>query len=303
MGRGDRSRVEIEVVTCDAEGAVGAARHWVPVPDSVDPTEVEAFVVDRFGEPTDVALADAGALGAVVHGWVYPAAAGILQLAEVTGAAREASVLLVPFLRLPDGSRRQLFAHALELNHAFAGAVAPLWSGTIELDQLPPADRVRRLADEPCRFAGVRRDLVELQLRGWLTRMVEEGWTYLIVELPGTGRYVQFLTHDGDWLRGEAVGDRYLGGHAPLSDVERQALADAGWHAPLTRSDTSGNHWFEWIAALGGPVGPDEPPGRLGAADVADAARVATRTLLDAFGPIRADRVEVRTGTASPTDV
>ena len=92
--------------------------------------------------------------------------------------------------------------------------------------------------------------------------------------MSGTGRYVQFLTHDGSWLRGEVVGDRHLGGHDPLSADEQQRLSDIGWNPPGDHGDDCGNFWVDW----------GEEPGDLGAG----------------AGPMTAPRCPTATSTRRP---
>lgn len=297
MGRLDYSKVEIKVVSC-GPGRDASTEHWIEVPDALDPGSVEDFVIDRFGEPSDVALRSAGALGEVVRGWVYPADAGILQLAELSPVAPTDEILIVPFVRFDDGSRRELFTYASELNHAFAEAIAPLGAPQLDCEQLAPGEASSRLAQERAWLVGDE-SLLELQIAGWLRRMVEEQWTFLILDAPATGRYVQFLVHGGDWLRGEAVGDRYLDGHPPLTHRERSLLSSVGWNEPFIGSDSSGNHWFEWIADLSAASGPEDPACRVEDDDVLDAAHMAARTLTDVFTSLRMHDIEVHTGPAS----
>jgi hypothetical protein len=127
--------------------------------------------------------------------------------------------------------------------------------------------------------------------------MLAEGWTYLILEISGTGRYVQFLTHEGSWLRGEAVGDRYLADHDLLSPDEHQRLRDLGWNPPGDESDECGNHWVDWGHD-------DDDPHRSGSyddvsdADIEEAARFAAATLCEVFGPLHVDDVDVMAGPA-----
>ena len=80
-----------------------------------------------------------------------------------------------------------------------------------------------------------------------LIRLIDDQHTFLIVELAGTGRFVQFIACDGDWLRGESVGNRYLDEAHLLSTSEQSE---------------SGNYWRMW-----------DPP------DVLDAAQLAALTL------------------------
>ena len=134
--------------------------------------------------------------------------------------------------------------------------------------------------------------------------MLVDGWTYLIVEVSGTGRYVQFLTHDGSWLRGEVVGDRHLGGHDPLSAHERERLSDMGWIAPDDRDDDCGNFWVDW-----GEEGDPDRPDRVSDdslpvsdRDVDEAARFAATALCEVFGPLDLDGVDVVAGHASHTE-
>ena len=126
--------------------------------------------------------------------------------------------------------------------------------------------------------------------------------------MSDSGRYVQFVTEDGDWLRAEAVGDRYLGGHPPLSDRERLALIELGWNEPDEDDDSGGNYWLEWgvtddadcdLDAARHPVSwtdPASPTSALDDAAIADAARLATMTLCRVFGPLELSHVVTQCG-------
>ena len=108
---------------------------------------------------------------------------------------------------------------------------------------------------------------------------------------------MQFVSHDGDWLRAEAVGDRYLGDHPLLSADERAGLTELGWNEPDERG--GGNYWLEWgveddeqldLDAARHPVSwtdPESTDALLSDAAIADAARLAAMTLCRVFGPFR----------------
>ncbi len=160
-----------------------------------------------------------------------------------------------------------------------------------------PGERCGRLDEEVLSIVSSVEADVELQVGGWLRRMVGDGRTYLVIDLPESGRYVQFVTHDGDWLRAEAVGDRYLGGHPPLSPAERVGLAELGWNEPDEDDEDGGNWWLEWgldddgldLDAARHPVcwtDPEAADPQLPEASIADASRLAATTLCRVFGPI-----------------
>ena len=287
--------IDIKVIAWDEQTEAAVAEDWLEVPPAVDAHNVEDYVVGRFGEPVDVAVGRSDAFGELVMGWVFPA--GSLDQLDLPSEGLE--MMVVPFVRFPDGSRRELFEYTAELNHEFAALVASIDPDGAPVGDQAPIEARDRLEHERLELFSADPEDVELQLGGWLRRMLVDGWTYLVVELSGTGRYVQFLTHDGSWLRGEVVGDRHLCGHDPLTDDERQRLCDLGWNAPGEDEDDCGNFWVDW--------GEDDDRSDddvlpVSDRDVDEAARFAATALCEVFGPIETDRVDVATGHASHAD-
>ena len=284
--------IDIKVVARDAATGQVRGEDWLEVPPAVDASRVEQYVLARFGDPVDVAMGRTDRFGEIVTGWIFPS-----ELLDPLGLPSElAEMLVVPYVRFDDGSRRELFEYNVELHNEFAALAAQFDRSAAAISDVAPREANGRLDQEQLRLVNGERDDVELQVSGWLTRMLDDGWTYLIIELPETGRYVQFLTHDGDWLRGEVVGDRYLEGHLKLSPDELQRLRDLGWNRPGEDPDDCGNHWVDW----GDPA--DEHGARLDVRDVDEAARFAAATLCDVFGPVDPGRCEVLVGTASTDD-
>jgi hypothetical protein len=288
--------IDIKIIAWDESNSCAMAEDWLEVPPAVDAHNVEDYVVGRFGEPVDVAMGRTDGFGEIVMGWVFPSAA----LDRVELPSDGLAMMVVPFVRFPDGSRRELFEYAAELNSEFAALAASVEPGVVISTDLVPVDARGRLETERLQLVGSEREDLELQIGGWLRRMLAEGWTYLILEKIGTGRYVQFLTHEGSWLRGEAVGDRYLQGHAPISPDEHQRLCDLGWNPPEDEPGGCGNYWVDWGHD-------DEDPHRTGSVDdvtdrdVGEAARFAAAALCEVFGPISVDRVDVMAGPAPTT--
>lgn len=291
--------IDIKVIAWDEQSASAVAEDWLEVPPAVDAQNVEDYVMGRFGEPLDVAFGCTDSFGEIVMGWVFPAA----TLDQLDLPSEGLEMMVVPFVRFPDGSRRELFEYSAELTCEFASLVASIDPDGASVGERPPIETRDRLEHERLELFSVDRELVELQLGGWLRRVLTDGWSYLILELAGTGRYVQFLTHDGSWLRGEVVGDRHLDGHDPLSEDEQQRLSDVGWNAPGERGDDCGNFWVDWGVDdeldLTGP-GDDGLP--VTDRDVEEAARFAAAALCEVFGPLELDGVEVVAGHASHAD-
>jgi hypothetical protein len=285
--------IDIKVIAWDDREGCAVAEDWLEVPPAVDEHNVEDYVLGRFGEPLDVAVSRTDGFGEIVMGWVFPPD----SLARVDLPCDGLEMMVVPFVRFPDGSRRELFEYTAELHHEFAALVASIDPGAGRLCERAPVESRDRLEHEQPVLCSVELDQLELQLGGWLQRMLTEGWTYLILEMSGTGRYVQFLTHDGSWLRGEVVGDRYLEGHRRISADEHQRLVDLGWNAPGEHDDESGNYWVDW--------GDAEEADRTGTfalvadRDVDEAARFAAAALVEVFGPCEVDDIDVATGHAS----
>jgi hypothetical protein len=290
--------IDIKVIAWDDDHARAVAEDWLQVPPAVDAHNVEHYVVGRFGEPVDVAMARTDGFGELVMGWVFPSSG----LDGVELPSDGLVMMVVPFVRFPDGTRRELFEYTAELNSEFAALVTSIDPGAEVLGGPTPVETGGRLETEQLRLFGAQREDVELQVAGWLRRMLADGWTYLILEVAGTGRYVQFLTHEGSWLRGEAVGDRYLEGHDPLSPDERRRLVDLGWNPPGDDPDECGNFWVDWGHD-------DADPHRFGSVDdvtdgdIEEAARFAAATLCEVFGPVGVDQVDVMAGPASTDEV
>lgn len=100
----------------------------------------------------------------------------------------------------------------------------------------------------------------------------------LIIECTGddTGRFVQ-MTHFGEVLRLESVGNRYLSRANRLTPTHIERLRTLGWNDP----DDGGNHWLEF-----------EPP-----IPCEEAARLALRTMMDVHDALGPGHLEV---TGSP---
>lgn len=289
--------IDIKVVAWDEHGLRAVAEDWLEVPPAVDASRVEQYVMARFGDPVDVAMGRTDRFGELVLGWVFPSS----TLEPLGLPADGLEMMVVPYVRFPDGTRRELFEYNAELHHEFSALAALLDPGAAPVGDQAPAEQRGRLDEEQLALIGPEREQVEEQVGGWLRRMLAEGWTYLILEVPDTGRYVQFLTHDGDWLRGEVVGNRYLGGHELLDDDEHRRLVDLGWNEPGDTPEDCGNYWLDW----GNTSDEDELAyafdDRVTDRDVDEAARFAAATLCEVFGPLHVDDVDVVSGTASST--
>ena len=285
--------IDIKVIAWDEQSECAVAEDWLEVPPAVEAHNVEDYVVGRFGEPVDVAVGGTDGYGEIVMGWVFASA----TLAQLDLPSEGLEMMVVPFVRFPDGSRRELFEYTAELHDEFEALVATIDPDATGGDGAAPVESRDRLEHERLALVGAEREVVELQVEGWLRRMRSERSTYLIVEVSGTGRYVQFLTEDGSWLRGEVVGDRHLGGHHPLSTDEQQRLADVGWNAPGDQDDDCGNFWVDWGEEPDPDHGGDATP--VSDRDLEEAARFAAAALCDVFGPLAVDGVEVVTGHTS----
>jgi hypothetical protein len=289
--------IDIKVIAWDEHSECAVAEDWLEVPPAVDEHNVEDYVLGRFGEPVDVAVARTDEFGELVMGWVF--AQDTLDQVDLPSDGLE--MMVVPFVRFPDGTRRELFEYRAELSQEFAALVALVDPHHAPLGDHAPVEAHDRLEHEQLTLCSTEVDQVELQLGGWLRRMVAEGWTYLVLEVSGTGRYVQFLTHDGSWLRGEVVGDRYLDEHTALSADEHQRLVDIGWNPPGDRGDESGNYWVDW-----GDDAPDDDldgdAPAVPSCDLDEAARFGATALVQVFGPLRRSDVDISTGHASYAD-
>lgn len=285
--------IDIKVLAWDEDASAVVAEEWLEVPPAVDAHNVEDYVVGRFGEPVDVAMGRSDGVGEIVMGWVFDREA--LHRLDLPSEGLE--LMVVPFVRFPDGTRRELFDYTAQLHREFAALVAPLAPDAAPLDEPAPLEVVDRLEHERLDLVGTDRETVELQVGGWLHRMVREGWTYLVLEITGTGRYVQFLTHDGSWLRGEVVGDRYLGAEQAMTAEERERLADVGWNSPGSHDDDCGNHWVDWGDEH--DRDPSLPEATVRGRDIDEAARFAAAALCDVFGFDTPTQVAITCGHAS----
>lgn len=292
--------IEIKVVAWDPRASLPVAEEWLEVPPAVGPDNVEAYLLGRFGQPcgVDSRRPDGGPTG-----WYFQGD----QLATLGLPGGDLQLLAVPFVRFPGGRRLELSEYHAALGRHFRDLVASL-DPAIGCLGTAPAELAGRLDEEHLSIASTDESDIELQVGGWLRRMITEGHTYLVIDLPDSGRYVQFVTEQGDWLRAEAVGDRYLGGHPPLADAERAVLAELGWNEPDDDEEDGGNFWLEWSVSDDGfdpldaarhPVSwedatPDDT--LLGDDAVADAARLAATTLCQAFGPLELAALVTQTG-------
>lgn len=283
-------RIEIEVIAWHRRAATAVGRRWLDTPPGLDGYGVQQYLEQRFGPPLTVATStdDAGDEHSI--GWFFPHSA----LVQLDLAQPGTDLLVVPYVSLPDGSRRELFAYNAELRNRFEDLARSI---DVEMETLrrrepfdagdpPPREGAVRLAEESLELYYSDPDGIALEVGGWLRRLIAEGHTYLLIEL-GETRYVQFVTHDGSWLRGEVVGPDYVP-DAPLSQRELDGIRAAGWYEP-ERDPLCRNFWFEW-----GDPDLDEPP------RVDAAAAMAASTLCTAFGLVDATAATVRTGTALP---
>lgn len=289
--------VEVEAVAWDRRAATAIDQRRLEVPEDLEPHAVREHLEERFGESTGTVHTEDEAFGDIVVGWLFPDEV----LAELGMEHPDATLLAVPYVRFANGVRRELTIYNAELQARFADLArtlapdgSPPWSMPEEptdtqlLEGTAP-ERPRPLAgEEDLRLFHSDPEGVRLQLEGWLRRLVAEGHTFLVLEVGDRGRYLQFVSHDGSWLRGEVVGPSNLQGLPPLDDLELLAIHAAGWNEPDEDSGV-GNFWFEW-----GDPDEGEP------VDVEHAAHLAALTLEAAFGPVRADAVEVTTGSSHP---
>jgi len=126
----------------------------------------------------------------------------------------------------------------------------------------PASERVALASDGGLLLTHSHAEPLAQELAHILTRLIDDEHTFFIAELADTGRFVQFIACDGDWLRGESVGNRYLDEADRLSASEQRELELLGWNTPETDTGDSGNYWRMW-----------DPP------DVVDAAQLAALTL------------------------
>jgi hypothetical protein len=287
--------VEVEAVAWDRRAATAIEQRRIEVPEDLDVHAVRAHLEERFGPSTGTVNTEDEAFGDIVVGWLF-ASEG---LAELDMEHPDATLLAVPYVRFANGVRRELTIYNAELQARFADLArslapdgSPPWSTPAEPsdEQLLEGRSPERghLAQEELRLYHSDREGVRLELEGWLRRLVTEGHTFLVIEVGDRGRYLQFVTHDGTWLRGEVVGPSNLEGLPPLDDLELLAIHASGWNEPDEGSGI-GNFWYEWgDPDVGEPV------------DVEHAAHLAALTMDSAFGPISADSVQVTTGPSRP---
>ena len=287
--------VEVEAVAWDRRAGTAIEHRRVEVPEDLDPRQLREHLEARFGPSTGTVNTEDEAFGDIVVGWLFPADA----LADLGMDHPDATLLAVPFVRFGNGVRRELTIYNAELQARFAELARSLSPEASELLDPEPSSSTllegaggpgagSRLATEELRLYHSDPEGVRLEMSGWLRRMLAEGYTYLVIEVGDRGRYLQFITHDGSWLRGEVVGPANLEGCPPLDEVEQLGIDASGWNPP-DESDGVGNHWLEWgDPEIGEPVDPDE------------AARAAALTLVGAFGPFTPDQVRITTGSAFP---
>lgn len=286
--------IDLKVIAWDGRSDREVARNWLAVPAGVDPAEVEHYVMERFGDPDDVAVTSHDEFGDLVVGWVFPGD----TLGEFDLPDEDLELMVVPFVRFPDGGRCELATYNAVLHREFSELVGLLDPDHAPLDEHPATETRGRLDQEHLRLVSADREQLELQLGGWFRRLLADGDTYLVIEVTGTGRYVQFVTRDDTWLRGEVVGNRYLAGLAMLDPDQHQRLVDIGWNPPGDRGDESGNYWVEWgDEEFDDPVGARPEP--LCERDVAEAARFAAAALCDVFFLSSPVAAEVSAGPAS----
>lgn len=281
--------IDIKVIAREIASRGEVAENWLEVPASIDTAEVEDFVVEHFGEPLDLEVESRNDDGEVVRGWVFPTVSPGLVAAPADGI----EMIVVPFVRFPDGTRRELFDYMAELDREFR----KLAVGIDPQARIPGTPAHCRpttlLADEHIEIYSTDPDLLTLQIAGWIRRAIREGHTYLVFDLAATGRYVQFVTNDGTPLRGEVSGDRHLGSGQRLSTEEHAGLIAAGWFGPGSCNDDSGNYWVEW-----GKPRHTEFADYLVRSRPDEAAQIASATLWSVFGVKDPSEIEVTAGPA-----
>lgn len=282
--------IDIRITTRDASSGGEVSHEWVEMPGCLDASDIEDYVIDFFGEPLDLEVDSNSSSGEVVRGWVFPHRHSGARGSNSDGM----ETIVVPFVRFPDGSRRELFDYAAELDSEFRALVQSIAPGAVVPGQPAPSGPGPRLENELLQLCSSDIELIELQISGWLARAVSDGHTYLVFDLAETGRYVQFVTFEPRVLRGEVVGDQHLGGHTPLSVEERQRIRDIGWKDPAACSRRCGNYWSAWF------FDPFTSVKFQAAHDVniTEAAHYAARTLCRVFGVTERTDVEVTVGSA-----
>ncbi len=124
-----------------------------------------------------------------------------------------------------------------------------------------PAGRPPLSAEDGLRLHHAHAEPLAAELAELLTRLIDDRHTFVVVEAGVTNRFVQFIACEGEWLRAESVGNRYLDGDA-LTLRDELELARLGWNSPETDDGDCGNYWRMW-----------DPP------NVLDAAQLAALTL------------------------
>jgi hypothetical protein len=289
--------VEVEAVAWDRRAVAAIDQQRLEVPEDLDAHSLREHLEARFGGSTGTVNTEDEAFGDIVVGWLFPADA----LAELGMDHPGATLLAVPYVRFANGVRKELAIYNAELQARFADLArslspdgSPPWSATegpSDADLLGGGapEKGTRLAEEQLRLYHSDRDGIRLELEGWLRRLLAEGYTFIVIEVGHLGRYLQFVTHDGSWLRGEVVGPTNLRGCPPLDEVELLSLHAGGWNDPEEDAGI-GNFWLEWgDPEVGEPV------------DVEHAAHLAALTLDAAFGPIDPESVEITTGSSHPS--
>lgn len=281
--------IDLLLVASDAAGKCW--QRWMPVPPSVDERGLARYVEQMFGPPFDPV--DPAAEYPGPGGWLLDATA--VELDGLPPSADRLQVL--PHVRLESGERQPLPEYRSVLSSRFAALV-----GT-PVPVEAPTEGGRRLDSEQLTLIEEDERLIELQLTGWLQRMIDEGGTYLTICLGERGRYVQFMV-DGDrrQLVAEAVSNRHLEPYQALSRSEQEALITAGWNAP--DGAAADNYWSHW--SLPGPspmphpsqsatMGPPSRRHSLSPQAMA-AARLAAYTICVVFAADRAHRAAVDVG-------
>lgn len=285
-------RIEVEAVAWERSAPEASERRWLDVPADVDAYNVQSHLEQRFGPPLDTARSVDENGRDMTIGWFFPPSARESLGMGPAGA----DLLVIPYVSFEDGSRRQLLPYNAELRGRFEDLARSLDMEIEVVDgrraHVPavgaaPDERPAPLRDEELALYHSDRDGLTLEIGGWLRRLLAEGHTYLLIEVGAHSRYLQFVTHDGSWLRGEVVGPDYVPDE-PLTASELDGIRSAGWYEPEDDPDCR-NFWHEW-----GDPESGEP------ADVDAAAAMAAATLCDAFGPVDPSAVAVLTGPAHP---
>ena len=149
----------------------------------------------------------------------------------------------------------------------------------------PASERVALASDGGLLLTHSHAEPLAQELAHLLVRLIEDQHTFVIIEIPGTNRYVQFIAEDGHWLRGETVGNRNMGGYVPLTTTELNELELLGWNSPDSDTGDSGNYWRMWT-----------PP------DIFDAAQLAALTLCRVHHLAEPDHATITAARAATFD-